>query len=514
LLVPESREIGRFLQGCEEQLPGRVTDGIRERKKLSGDYSIYRILPAAVARPRDEQELTRLVALAAEHRVPLAIRGGGSGTGGAALTSGVVVLLRGEVWEASPELLEGGKGVRVRPGTSYTDLASLITPLGLSIPADPSSASISTMGGNIATRASGPHAFRHGSMDRYLRRVTVVDGTAGLLRSDAPLSEERAAGLAALRRGISAELEEKIRAHERIKNASGPRLFPFLAGPHTPESVTSLFCGSLGSFGLITEAQLNTVPAPPERRVVLYAAESDDAAVSLTDSLRGPDTFAVELIDGLALRIAGRSKLMESGFLSDEQRRILAHPGAHLLVHETADASALMLSQGQSPLSDDQAQRFWKLRKAMLWQMGRFNRRFPAYSVINDLAVPRERLGELLRGVRQIAREEALALPFYGHAGDANLHFRPLFRADAPGLPDRIRRVAEAGYTLATELGGTVTGEHGLGPLRSPFLELEWGSEGVELFAQLKRLFDPRGILNPGALLPRQGLLENFVPKK
>lgn len=512
--MPEDSEMKGFLRASAERLPGRISTDRKERERLAGDYSIYRILPAAVARPRDEEELSRLVALAAEHRVPLTVRGGGSGTGGAALTSGVVVLLKGDLWEREPELIDGGEMVRVRPGTSYTELASLLAPQGLSIPADPSSASISTIGGNIATRASGPHAYRHGSMDRYLRRLTVVDGGGNLLSTDQPLPEERSRGLREIRERISPDLEERIWAHEEIKNASGPRLTRFLSEPDGRASVTSLFCGSLGSFGLITEALLATVPVPPEREVVLYAAESDEAAVELTGALRGPETFAVEIIDGLALRIAGRSRLMESGFLSDEQRRILTHPGASLLVHETGGRGGSALSQGQTPLSEKEAAAFWKLRKAMLWQMGRFNRRFPAYSVINDLAVPREKLGALIAAVRHIAKREALPLPFYGHAGDANIHFRPLFRADAPDLSERIRRVAEAGYAVVTELGGTVTGEHGLGPLRAPFLELEWGSDGVALFDAIKALFDPAGILNPGALVSNRGLLENFQPRK
>lgn len=504
------RDNSAFLKAAEERLPGRITADRRERERLSGDYSIYRVTPAAVARPRDEEELARLVALAAEHRLPLTVRGGGSGTGGAALTSGVVVLLEGPFWKREPLLLDGGAAVRVRPGTSYTELASILAPLGRAIPADPSSASISTLGGNIATRASGPHAFRHGSMDRYLRSLSVVDGRGELFRTDQPVSLERATRLKELRESLPQELEEKVWAHERIKTASGPRLSHFLSEPAGSESLTSLFCGSLGSFGLIAEAELLTVPAPPQRKVVLYAAESDAAAVRLTDALRSPETFAIELIDGLALRIAGKSKLLDSGLLSPQQEQILAHRGSHLLVHESSHERRHGLPQGQEPLSEEEAERFWKFRKGMLWQMGRFNRRFPALSVINDLAVPRERLGELIEGVREIARQERLPLPFYGHAGDANLHFRPLFRADAPELKERIRAVAEACYTLATQLGGTVTGEHGLGPLRAPFLDLEWGGEGVALFDRLKELFDPEGVLNPGAVTPRQSLLENF----
>lgn len=504
-------EIRPFLSAARERLPGGISTDQGEREKRSRDYSIYRLLPAAVARPRDDEELTRLVALAAEHRVPLTVRGGGSGTGGAALTSGVVVLLEGAFWKEEPELLDGGEAVRIRPGTSYSELASILAPLGRSIPADPSSASISTLGGNIATRASGPHAFRHGSMDRYLRRLSVVDGSGTLFRTDHSVSRSRAARLTALREALSQEFEERVWAHEKIKSAAGPRLSHFLSDPAGAASLTSLFCGSLGSFGLITEAELHTVPAPQERKVVLYAAESDASAVSLTGALRGPETFAIELIDGLALRIAGRSKLLETGLLSPRQRRILGQPGAHLLVHETSDTSQQPLRQGQEPLSGREAERFWKFRKGMLWQMGRFNRRFPALSVINDLAVPRERLGDLIQGIREIARDERLPLPFYGHAGDANLHFRPLFREDAPDLKERVRRVAEAGYSLATGLGGTVTGEHGLGPLRAPFLELEWGGEGVALFRDLKEIFDPQGVLNPGALTPKRGLLENLL---
>lgn len=495
--------ISRFLKGVEEKLPDRLSIEKGDREKLSTDQSIYRVLPAAIARPRDPDDLVRLLRLASEERVSLTLRGGGSGTGGAALTESVVVLLEGEYWQKQPELLEDGTAVRVRPGLSYDEVAALLTPLGRSIPADPSSGSISTLGGNIACRASGPHAFRHGSMDRYLRCLQIVDGRATLFSTDRAPESERRRALESVCAGISPALRRNISAHDTFKSASGPKLSPFLTDPCSRESLTSLFCGSLGAFGIVTEAILETIPLTEGREVVLYAAGNDEDAVGLTEALRGAETFAVEIIDSLALRIAGRSRLMEEGFLSEAQRRVLARPGSHLLVHETT-------GPGQGALSRPEAERFWKLRKAMLWQVGRFNRRFPAYSIINDLSVPRERLGELIAGVRRLAREQRVSLPFYGHAGDANLHFRPLFRKDAPDLETRLRALAEGTYALVTDLGGSVTGEHGLGRLRAPFLELEWGRDGMVLFESLKEIFDPLGVLNPGSLLPIHDLLEDF----
>ena len=498
-----STQLGQFLTGAREQLPGRISTEEKDRDRCSRDQSIYRVLPAAVARPRDPEELLRLVRLAAEARVSITVRGGGSGTGGAALTDSVLVLLKGPYWEAAPEILQEGTEVRVRPGVSYADLAGLLTPLGRTIPADPSSGAISTLGGNIATRASGPHAYRHGSMDRYLRDLTVVDGTGALINTGDPLPPGMATGLEELRTQLSPALLDRIRHHDTFKSASGPRLSPFVRDPSSRESATSLFCGSLGTFGLVTEAVLQTHPLPERRQVVLHAAGSDQEALELTETLRGPETFAVELIDALALRIAGRSKLMDGQFLTAGQRRILARPGTHLLVHETSRPEV-------PPLTKEQAERFWKLRKAMLWQVGRFNPRFPAYSLINDLSVPRDRLQELITGLRRIAADLAIPLPFYGHAGDGNLHFRPLFRKDAPDLRARMHSLAEEAYSLVASLGGSVTGEHGLGRLRAPFLELEWGGEGAKLFGKLKTIFDPQEILNPGSMLPRHELLEDF----
>lgn len=502
----------RFVIGAKEILAEGFKTDEKSREAVSRDWSIYRILPQAVCRPADEQELLRLTALAAEERVPLTLRGGGSGTGGAALSPSVVIELSGPFWEAEPELLEEGAFVRTRPSVSYNRIAALLAPLGRTIPADPSSAAISTIGGNIATRASGPHALRHGSMDRYLHSLTIIPGTAERIDT-AHRDSHLAAGLQERSARLSDAVRRRIADHENLKSASGPRLLSLLEAPGEPGTLTSLCCGSLGAFATVTEAVIRTTPLAPERSVILHAAASDAEAVEMVARLGGGDTLAIELIDSVSLRIGAQKQLREAGLLTGEQERRLRSNGAHLLIHETERPEAVAMHQGQSPLADAGAQRLWQIRKGMLWRMGRLNRRFKAYSVINDLAVPRQRLGELIAGVREIAREIALPLPFYGHAGDANLHFRPLFRTDAPDLEAKLRHLAEGSYRLVTSLGGTVTGEHGLGPLRTPFLELEWGTEGVELFRSLKGLFDPQGILNPEALLPRRDILEHFDPR-
>lgn len=505
-----SRLPAAFSSGAREILGERFLTDDNSRGNVSTDWSMYTLLPEAVCRPANEEELSRLSALAQEEGVCFTLRGGGSGTGGAALSQTVVVELTGDFWEREPQLIEDGTLLRTAPGVSYTRIARLLEPLGRTIPADPSSAGISTIGGNIATRASGPHAFRHGSMDRYLHSLRVINSSGELIDTAKPPPEELSRGLASLASGVSRELGRRIRDHESLKSASGPRLLPFLLSPTSSTTLTSLYCGSLGAFGTVCEAIIRTHPLSPKRSVVLHAAADDQEAISLVEGLRGDHTLAIELVDAVALRVAGRNRLLDAGLLSERQKRILTGPQGHLLIQETDQQERVARTQDQDPLTDEQAQELWKLRKGMLWRMNRLNDRFRAYSVINDLAVPKSKLGPLIQGIREVARELRIPLPFYGHAGDANLHFRPLFRTDAPDLEERIRLLAESAYRLTADLGGTVTGEHGLGPLRAPFVELEWGREGAALFAALKRLFDPGEILNPGALTASRDFLEHF----
>jgi glycolate oxidase len=507
------------------RVDGLVIDDPRGLARYAGDQSIYRVSPALVVIPHCVEDVAAVLCAAREAGLPVTPRAGGSGTAGAALGRGIVLAFRKDApLSRIVSVGESDGEVRaiVEPGVLHSDLQAALRETGHFLPADPSSGNISLMGGNIATKASGPHALRHGSIDRYVKSLRFVTADGHLIDTadETTLPERIRAGLAALRADILADgpTADLLRGRLTMKTASGYNLFAFLRHERPADILAQLMVGSVGTLGIVVEATLAAEPLVEGHGTTLLYFASLDAAGEAANRLRELPVDAIEIISHRTVAMVR------------EHHPELPAPGgeAHMLLVECSgpgrrgirkDVEAVALGMGSAlvapPLGvdDEQGQEtLWRLRKALLPTVRTWRRGMNALSVVNDVGVPPAALAAFIRDAERIFDGLGLPAAIYGHAGSGNLHLRPLFDAADPRLPELILRVADEVYGAVVGYGGTITAEHGMGPLRAPYLTLEWGEKAVGYMRRVKQLMDPDGLLNPGAIFSDRPIIEDLAP--
>jgi D-lactate dehydrogenase len=410
---------------------------------------------AAVA-PADESDVEALVRWARSHRIPLVPRGGGTSlTGGSVpLEGGLVVDFGG--WDRVLEVLPEERLVRVQPGVVNYQLHRTLLPHRLFLPPNPGSWQSCTIGGNVATNASGPRSFRYGSIRAWVRQLSVVLGTG-----------------------------ERVQLGSRTRKRSlGPELL-------------NLFVGSEGALGLITEVTLALAPAPPRRWGVVVALPASTSLGSIVVQLSerlAPTLSAVEFLDervsDALARVPGRPLPVGSRLLLLELEDWQSDAG-EVVLEQLSQALASM-GLPPDPAIEPNADDLWSRRG----QSGVALAAGGGPRLREDVAVPIPQLDNLLAAIVAIAQHHGVEVATFGHLGEGNLH--PNFWVE-PESPEG-RRIQEELLETVRRMGGTVSGEHGLGAAKARFLSPEMGPTARELLETLKGRCDPDGILNPGKL--------------
>ncbi|MWJ16298.1 FAD-binding oxidoreductase [Clavibacter michiganensis subsp. michiganensis] len=419
--------------------------------------------PIAVVRATEVGHVVQTLRIAHATRTPVVTRGAGTGlAGGATATAGEIVLsVRG--MDRILEVSEADELAVVEPGVLNDDLNARLAPLGLWYSPDPASKAISTIGGNIATNAGGLLCAKYGVTREAVLALTVV------------LADGRVVDT----------------GHRTVKGVTGYDL-------------TALMIGSEGTLGVIVRATVRLRPLPtaiPSTVAAFFPDSTTAAAAASAITAARIRPAAMELLD------AGALEAIDAFLGTDHSTR----GSAHLLVRcDGPDAAAeaarvvevVVAGGGTADVTDDadEGERLLAIRRAFHSALAARGR-----VLIEDVAVPRSRLADMLARIRGIERETGLAIPTVAHAGDGNLH--PNFcipedpttpDGDATGIPDEVWRAADLLFRAAVDLGGTLTGEHGVGLLKRRWLADELGDDVMGLAAGIRRVFDPRGILNPG----------------
>jgi len=416
--------------------------------------------PDAVVLAERAEDVQAVFAIATRHRAPVIPVGARSGKSGGimALEGGIAVSL--ERMNRILEIAPGDGLCRVEPGVVTGQLQAEVERRGLFYPPDPNSLDLCSIGGNVAENAGGPRALKYGVTRDYVLGLTAVVPTGEVLRV----------------------------GKRSIKGVAGYDL-------------TGLFVGSEGTLGVVTEVTLELLPLPRHVATGLVAfATVAGAARAVTRLLTsGVLPRCLELFDDVSLEAAARTS----------PYRFPPGAGAALLVEvdgndedgvlaELARAAAALAAdaQGEMVMARDEAQRrsLWETRRLLSVNLKTVHPR----KLSEDVAVPRSRIPELVAQAKEIGRRHGLTVATYGHAGDGNLHVNILFdREDERG---RAEAAAADVLRASVDLGGTITGEHGVGYTKREFLEYEQGPEVVALQRRLKAVFDPLGILNPGKI--------------
>jgi glycolate oxidase len=423
----------------------------------------YRQLPMVVALPETEGQVQRILKTCSSLGIPVVPRGAGTGLSGGALPPGDGVLLSMAKFMRVVRLDPVARVAVVQPGVRNAAISEVAAPHGLYYAPDPSSQIACSIGGNVAENSGGVHCLKYG------------------------LTLHNVLGL----RGFTIEGEPIVLGGGDALDAPGYDLL-------------ALAIGSEGMLMVVTEVTVKLLPKPQSARVIMASfadvEKAGDAVAGIIaagiipaglEMMDRPATRAVEEFVGAGYDLEAAAILLcESDGTSEEVEDEIARMKAVL---EGAGATRLTVSRDEA-----ERLRFWSGRKAAFPAVGRIS---PDYYCM-DGTIPRKRLGEMLKFIATLEKKYGLRCPNVFHAGDGNLHPLILFDANNPDELDRTERFAAEVLEKCVAVGGTITGEHGVGVEKINQMCVQFGAEELELFRAVKRAFDPAGLLNPGKAVP------------
>jgi glycolate oxidase len=429
----------------------------------SYDATNRRYLPELIVFPRTPQEISEILKLANQSHFPVIPRGAGTGfTGGTLPVEGGVVLVltkMNKILRIDPENLLA----IVEPGVVTYDLQQEVEKISLFYPPDPASLKTSTLGGNVAECAGGPRAVKYGVTKDYVLGLEVVLPTGEIIST-----------------GV-----------QTVKSVVGYDL-------------TKLLVGSEGTLGVITKIILRLLPLPKAKRTMLAIFPTIEAAAKTVSQIISSRIIptTLEFMDNATIRCV--EDYLHMG--------LPVEAGALLIIEVDGVPEALQgeieeiqkICQANQALETkvakdkQEAEDLWKARRAVSSAVVKLN----PTKINEDVTVPRSKVAEILRQVEAIAKKHNLIIVNFGHAGDGNIHVNVLIDRRKPGEEDRAHVAVKEIFKAVLDLGGTLSGEHGIGITKAPYLTMELGDMGVEVMKRIKKSFDPNNVLNPGKIFP------------
>ncbi|MBI5298364.1 MAG: FAD-binding protein [Chloroflexi bacterium] len=449
-----------------EQITGR--DGILHTPEdlavYSYDGTFEEHRPDVVVLPRTTEQVSQIVKLAARERIPVVTRGMGSGLTAASVPFRGGITLSMTRMNRILEIDEVNATVHAEAGIVTADLQAAVEILGLFYPPDPSSIKHSTIGGNIACNAGGPRCLKYGVTGDYVLGLTVVLADGRILRTGGKL----------------------------IKDVVGYDL-------------TALLTGSEGTLGIITEALLRLTAKPKFARTALveFPALADASRTVNAILSAGIVPATLELMDETAIACIEES--LHLGLPLDVEATLLietdgADEAGVLREIEAIAEICRQCGARQVKVAANEAERssLWKARRSVSPALAR---KAPN-KLGEDITVPRSAIPEAIRRIKAVSAKYGLPIVIFGHAGDGNLHPNILFDKRDPEQWKKVEQMVAEEFAIALELGGTLSGEHGVGALKRPYMETALGAVSLDIQKRIKAALDPLNILNPGKVFP------------
>ncbi len=490
---------------------GTYHDDAAHRAVYSRAACIYKRVPKGVLYPRSEEDLAWALARASGKAWPLTLRAGGSGLAGMSVGEGLVVDVSRHL-NRVVEVDAARREVVVQPGVVLSDLNRRLAPLGLGFAPDPSSGDFCCIGGMLANHSKGPRSVKYGTTLAHVNWVRMLLADGSEVRLEKGFRPPSAYGHASLRRAaelILARREEILARWPRSRtNASGYNLKGCLDGPGQVD-LLPLFIGSEGTLAVFLEVGLDLTPLPAHRALALLEfGDLPSAGRAVLDLLPlGPS--ACELLGETFLDLIRRGEGKFPLGVGDKARAVLLVE-ADGAAREEAEAGLDALLDAARPAEPTGLRRaadakeraaIWAFRKAASPLLNRGRGALKSIRFIEDGAVPTENIPAYLEGVSRILGARGIEVVIFGHAGDGNFHVNPFMDLRDPRHFEQMPLIAREVSLLLASLGGTLSGEHGDGRLRTPFLPLVYGGL-TELFREIKLTLDPRELLNPGIKAP------------
>ena len=496
----------------ERELEGEVLFDSFSRGLYSTDASIYQIEPVGVVVPRTTADVFRTLEIATEAGLSVTPRGAGTSQSGQAIGEGLVMDTSKYLTEIG-ELDPDAATIRVQPGVVLDRLNRELEPHGLFFPVDVATSSRATLGGMAANNSAGARSIRYGMMVDNVRRVSgaLSDGrpvSFGLEVPTGGVEAKLASTLATLRRREDAELERRIpKVMRRVAGYNLDRISPDGA------EIVRLLVGSEGTLAFFTELELQLVPLPSKTVLGVCAFPDLNSALKAVRAIMELEPSAVELVDGTLLDLAREIPTLSAAvreFVRGDPRALLivefSGPHADQVSNDLHRLGELLADLGHPDAltraeAEDFQRRIWAVRKsAMNVVMSMKGDRKPV-SFVEDCTVPLEHLSEYGARLEEVFRRHGTSGTWYAHASVGCLHVRPILNLKQDQDLRAMRAIAEEAHELVRSFGGTHSGEHGDGLVRSEFLEPMLGSRLVGAFGEIKSAFDPSGTLNPGKIV-------------
>jgi FAD/FMN-containing dehydrogenase len=472
---------------------------------------IGRSIPAAVAVPVDAEDVVALVKWAAETRTNLIPRGSGSSMAGGAIGPGVVVDL--SRINHLGRIVERDRTVWADPGVIWSALDVAARRKGLRFPVDPSSGSFCTLGGMVSTNAAGPHSLRYGSTRPWVNAIDCVfsDGDRAIVTrgEEAP---KRITAIARFLRDVhgaivSSDTRRPILHLGVRKESSGYAIHDYAE----KADLVDLLVGSEGTLAIIVSVQLKLSPLPAATSSLLGTFSSlEEATVAATRAVEA-GASACELLDRTFLAYAAAARSGDEKFKKqmegtaaillaevEADNADTAAEGANRLANAFKDSGARDVDVALTPEAEHD---LWELRHAASPILSELEHK-TSMQFIEDGAVPLAKLPDYIQGVRNAMAKREVSGVIFGHAGDAHVHVNPLIDLRRPDWRKTISDLLEDVVGLTARLGGTLTGEHGDGRIRTPLLKRVWHKDAISAFALIKNAFDPSNIFNAGVKVP------------
>jgi glycolate oxidase len=420
--------------------------------------------PDVVVLPANTSEISAIARLCTEHRVPLVVRGAGTGyTGGAVPTCGGVVLSM-ERMNRILEIDEINLLAVVEPNVITGELQRAVEAVGLFYPPDPASLDRSSIGGNVAECAGGPRAFKYGTTKRYVLALEAVLPTGEVITTGS----------------------------KAVKNVVGYDL-------------TQLLVGSEGTLAIITRITLRLVPRPPARATLLALFADIRGAVNAVTALiqRRVVPAALEVVDAdslAAVRDHLRQEIVPAGtgavlIVESDGMQATVDEEIDRVAEACRDAGATRVTLSAS---EDDRERLWNVRRMLSMSL----KATGLLKINHDVVVPRGRVPELFDVVEEIRNDYQLRVAAFGHAGDGNIHVNLMVDRADPAQLARARQAERVLFEQVVSLEGSISGEHGIGFAKAPYIDIELSPDVIALMKRVKAAFDPHGILNPGKIFP------------
>lgn len=497
-----------------DQIEGDCFFDLETREHYSTAACWYKILPVGVVFPKHTQDVQTVVRFCNENEIAIIPRGGATGLAGQAVGLGIVLDFTKHmhtILQIEEEFVE------VQPGLVLDSLNEALLSRDRFFPIDPASKALCTLGGMIATNAAGSHGVRFGATKDHVEELTIVlaNGDAVTVRSPIRSSNDSVTPFyQEILQSTSTLLQDNrdliLRRFPHVpKNSSGYNISDAIREQRM--DVRKVLIGSEGTLAVVVAAKLHLSPIPSHRRGVVATFSDYESTVDAT--LKGLELrpSAVELLDKTYWTKAADTSNFAQELISPSARAMLYFEFEGNSGEEVDDPCNKLVEvlKGCDPTdiiplkSDSDMKRVWKLREeaSQAINLGRSSQKG---SFIEDVAVPISKLPLYMKSLQEILRRNEIDFSAYGHAGSGNVHCAAFVDLRNLDHYRKIEPIALEVNELAITLGGTLSGEHGDGFVRTPFLERLYGSEVYGIFRQIKTIFDPNNIFNPGKIVGKQ----------